>query len=183
MPVVTNGRITYNRRFRTGDFEHRDALVELSFTIGEGEDVAAALASVAEAARSRAEAMVANTPAVGMAPAAPRPAKPPGTVAPETASSAKIKEADKPPAKTEAKEKPAAKGLATSEIEGGPVVPEAKEITDAKLVEHITHANTGGKNTMAIRELIAEFVGPPPGKARDIPQERRAEFISRLPKP
>lgn len=199
MPIVTNGKVIFTRRITTGDYEHRDAVVELSFTLEEGEDLSTALASVAEAARVRGEAMASGKEVAAVA---QRPAKPPGTVAAEagraalagyvdqkaveTASSAKVREAAKPP-----KEKPnnAAASMADigeAEAEGvmpAPAEANTVEITDQKMLEHITHANAGGKQTMAIRALIEEFVGPPPGKVRDIPRERRQDFINRLPKP
>jgi len=185
MPAITNGKVVYVRRLRTGDFEHREATVELAFTISEEEDPGLALSGVAELARHRAEAMVVAKDA----PAAPRPAKPPGTVAPEKMVSANIAKAAEKPV-------PTVNAASMVDVEGVPSIEKmvptkaetvvedaAPEITDARMLEHVTHANTGGKNIVAIRNLITEFVGPPPAKLRDLPQDRRQEFINRLPKP
>lgn len=55
------------------------------------------------------------------------------------------------------------------------------QITDAELTDAITQHNGKVKNAPEIRKLIGEYVKPP-ATARDIPQDKRAEFVEKLKK-
>lgn len=57
-----------------------------------------------------------------------------------------------------------------------------KEITDEDLTGAIMQHNAKIKNPTAIRQLIIKFVGKTPCQARDLPKERRAEFLEDLKK-
>src|ERR1039458_6369088 len=74
--VITNGEITYLRRIKTGDYEHKEASVRLSFTLAENtENVNAGLSRVGAHALAHAEAMLNNrvseAPVAGVAAATP----------------------------------------------------------------------------------------------------------------
>jgi hypothetical protein len=96
----------------------------------------------------------------------------------------------KPPrAPRKPKDAPAAETLApTPVIEDddplglGIVVPEEKPepVTDAELGSATVAQNKKIQKPDAIRALIAEFAGPPPKQARDIPQERRHAYLAKL---
>lgn len=61
--------------------------------------------------------------------------------------------------------------------------PKAEPITDAVLTSKIGAHNAKVKNSPAIRKLVGDFNGNVAGKqARDIPQEKRADFIVQLEK-
>lgn len=64
----------------------------------------------------------------------------------------------------------------------GIVVPEAKvdPVTDAELGSATVAQNKKIQKPEAIRALIAEFAGPPPKQARDIPQEKRHAYLEKL---
>lgn len=56
--MITNGTVKFNRRVRTGDFEHKDAVVELTFSVPEGSSSEPILAHVTDTAVRHALAMV-----------------------------------------------------------------------------------------------------------------------------
>ena len=170
MAMVTNGRVVYVRRVRTGDFEHKEATVELSFAAGPNGAGEETIREIAQMAMARAEAMV------GVASAASglsrsKLAKPP-VVAKTGSLVASAIEATVAPAST-----PAADPAAVTEADAS-----EPPIDDAKLVEHIMHVQARIANGPAIRALIAEFAGAPPKRAPDVPQDRRKEFLVRLEK-
>lgn len=61
--TITNGTIEFSRRIRTGDFEHKDAKVSLTFTVPEGVDHKLITEHVGNIAVERALAMVGEKPA------------------------------------------------------------------------------------------------------------------------
>lgn len=65
-------------------------------------------------------------------------------------------------------------------IEAGEPVVVAAQITDAEMTSAISKVNQKLQNPALIRAVVAEFVGPPPKSSRDIPQEKRAEFIAKV---
>src|ERR1700732_4722821 len=61
MPTITNGTVEFSRRLKTGDYEHKDAKVTLSFTVDDGQTydgMRTWLRAIAEAAVSEALVMV-----------------------------------------------------------------------------------------------------------------------------
>jgi hypothetical protein len=183
METLTNGRVVYLRRIKTGDYEHKEATVELSFILDPG-DAEAEIARVGELARARAEAMVSGRP---QATETPRAAKPP-TVAPKVAEP-KPEPPTVAPKVAEPKPEPKPEPPKVADVSGmddigDPTdvseVIEAAPISDVKLVEHITHINAKVKNALAVRAIIAQFAGPPPKRSSDIPQDKRAAFLDML---
>lgn len=238
MANVTNGVIEYNRRLRTGDFEHKDAKVSLSFTLGDGENVRQVMAAVAVEAVLVASQMVGeplqtvrDATAVAVesqtAPVTMRAAADPN----ETVRMAKkVQEATvvgKPnteiiigeakPAAAAADPMSGVGGVSAAPVPGPVVVngaasdpmngvalaapgpapvalPSAapsdpaagQTISDEVLVHEITAKvndlktpHGEGAATMVMR-LIADFVGPPPRRSRDMTQEQRVAFLAKL---
>lgn len=58
MGAITHGTVEFNRRLNTGDYSHKDAKVTLSFTVNEGDDIAAVTAYVGTVALAQAMVMV-----------------------------------------------------------------------------------------------------------------------------
>jgi hypothetical protein len=71
--VTTNGEVSYTRRIRIGEFEHKEATVRLSFTLPEDmEDMPAAVARFGETVVARVEGMLGlATPTTTAQPADP----------------------------------------------------------------------------------------------------------------
>ncbi len=61
--TITNGTIEFTRRVTTGDYQHKDAKVSLTFTIDEGVDPEQFAAHVGRLAVERAMEMVGEKPA------------------------------------------------------------------------------------------------------------------------
>ncbi len=180
---ITNGTIEYSRRIRTGDFEHKDAKVSLSFTVPDGGDVDALIELVGGAAVLRAHTMVGEQrPAVAPAPKV------------KTWAGPSVGQRVADPAPPAAPVEQAITGLTPAGTLNGPgaiaTASPSEIITDKKLVEELTaknarllgHAETDLERSAApvkLHKLVAEFV-PPPAKVQAIPQEKRAEFLQRL---
>lgn len=64
----------------------------------------------------------------------------------------------------------------------GDMLGAVKEITDEDLTNAIMQHNAKIKNPTAIRQLIIKFVGKTPCQARDLPKDKRAEFLVDLKK-
>lgn len=56
----------------------------------------------------------------------------------------------------------------------------AKPVTQEDLVLACKAANGRLGNPVPIRALIAEYAGPPPAQAKDVPEAKRAEFIVKI---
>lgn len=197
MPQITSGVVRFLQRSNTGDYNHKEASAELSFTVGDSEEYQVGLDLAGAAALTKVNqllfaprAAVAETPAATEA--APAKAKGKGGRPPKAAEPALDPTdprvtgvADAPvvdpsdiddtpvPQETAAVEDPA--GLDDLLGEEAP-----KEITDKEVVSAITQRQAVINNGPLIRTLVAEFAGPPPNGSRDIPQDKRAAFLTKL---
>lgn len=194
--MITNGTVKFNRRVRTGDFEHKDASVELTFS-NQGEAVSVGqIEVIAALAVEKALGMVGER-------AAPPVAVPADPMAGAAASTPVV------PAgstivdpMTGAAPTPTSPVLSPSEIViGAPAAPSpvngaststagAEPITDAQLVNAITSKNASllaktpeaerGLVPVRLGEVVARFDKTVPPNVRKIPAELRAEFLRAL---
>lgn len=190
----TSGSATYERTRKDDDYGiNRKSAISLSFTVAEGTDagaVEAAASFVADIARkivhgqlgidTPAAATSAPTPpAVNKAPKAaakaPKPAEAPKTDDPlaalGTASPGATPAAPTTPAASTV-EDPLAGILGTASV--------APPISMETLVHEITTKNKDGSFGPKISALVHSYNGGPPHTVKDIPNEKRAEFIERL---
>lgn len=200
MTVVTGGVVRYERSVKVADYENKKLGVELSFNNDDGADIAAGLDQVGNQAVEFVHAKLgipAGTPAQRRANAANK-ASAAGAIT-EVAASDTQKAASAAARKTPAKP-PAAKVDDTVDMgdsatgqsisSGGERVdpndlsfldePAVAEITDKAVVDKIGQVNGKINNPIAIKKLVGEFAGQPPKTYRDIPQDKRAEFLKKL---
>lgn len=194
MGQVTGGVVKYERRVKTGDFEHKHAAAEISFSVPEGEndtkiiDQAGALAhgqvhrllgTISGGTDGKTDkdrlAEAAGAPAEGKK---TRAAKPPAT--PPAADPGAMDVAQEQPAKTEpAKPEPAAAdpGDLSDVLSSAPA-----EVSDADLTAKIGRVNAATKNPTAIRVLIGKYTPQDGNKhqAAEIPQDKRQAFLAEL---
>lgn len=204
--MITNGTIEFSRRIRTGDFEHKDAKVSLSFTVAAGINARETAEYVGNLAVERALAMVGEKPSTEQLHVQTLAA---GIEAPPLVKDGGEKPYHGmiPPKETQPWPGPTVgekvidivgNGVAVNPTEA--VIPTASSLTttspsepivltDKQLVEEVTAkqarllsaAADGEREAVAtyVPALIREFV-PPPSKVHAIPQERRQEFLDRL---
>ncbi len=67
MAKITSGRVVFSKTIQDAQFEPRRAEVELTFMVGEGEDVGEAVRAAGEEARAQAMALVGADGASGRA--------------------------------------------------------------------------------------------------------------------
>lgn len=202
MSQLTHGEITYSQTVNTGDYNSKKAEAKIGFRVDEGASIAEAKAMADNAGQVAISKVVEllglpSKPDVGKnimreakieANIAANTGKTKADLAAEAAAPAATKtRAKKPPAADPADieevPKPAAKDPADLD-DGFDPVPEKKveaptKVTDEELTSAMTRRNAVIKNAAAIRGLVAEFVAHP-GRAIDIPQERRKEFLEKL---
>lgn len=198
MAQVTGGKFHYLRVVKDDEFGiKREFAAELSFSVGENESPDEISAFVAqkvvdithEKLRIRSAAQAGATAAEVQAKPGSPPLAPPPAVAPApvndkerlaveaglTVIPAEPKKAKKAP-KIEAA--PAEDDL--SALFGEPEKPAAKPVTDKELNDAVQAKNATLKNPPKIVNLKEAFAGPLPKALRDIPQDRRAEFLIQL---
>lgn len=209
MAQVTSGVVEYSRVRKDDDYGiKREAKVSLSFTVDEGEDHLTVLALLGANAVERVHGMIqirvpegVVSSGASVAPSAVAPATPSG---PKEAAAAALNAAEtkpetptkpKRPPKTQQPATPAADAILGAETPA-PATPapaasddglgdllgavEVKPVTDQELGAFITRRNAVLKKPEAIRALIAKYAGPVPKQARDIPQEKRQDFLKEL---
>ena len=197
---VTNGKVTFSRTIKPADYEGITSAIELSFLVEEGDDVAAAVNSVAKMAQDQAlerlgrrVAALPDTKTVTID--APPPKKGPGRPPKVAADPATVSgndasaqaSADARKAEYAAKENTAD---AASVVEAGDDAvlgaDSVPEINDKTLTDAITRKNAalqktiGAESPKKIRALIAKYAGPSPKQSRDIPTSKRQDFIKEL---
>lgn len=196
--TITSGSVEYTRTIKTGDYENAKASVRLDFNVAEGADHTKTMATAAAQAHAKAHEMlglkvdrVAQTlaamPPAPAQPALPSPAAvpltgtegPPDRRKPGRPAGSKNKPDPAPAAAADVELPEADDGLADILGEEPPERPPVKEVTDKELTEAITAVNARIKNAAAIRAVIGEFIAPP-GKASQIEQSKRAEFLAKL---
>jgi hypothetical protein len=207
--MITNGTITFERRITTGDYQHKQATVSLTFVLPEGaptEAVYERVRAVANEAVARALAMVADATGgkanVKKQPVLSQPAQPSDEAQIEVLAAVSGPSLLKPAETLTAQPINAAwsgptvgqKIGAPRDIMGAAInpadAPVDTEITDAQMVEAISSKNAHMLNAaaddmarqqvpVALHALVATFV-PPPAKVQAIPAAKRAAFLMQL---
>ena len=171
---IMQGRVAFTRMLKPCDYESKSATVELTFTTSVSSEIAETETAIAgDIAFRRVMAMVyrpdEKSPSSGIAvPAVEKTQEPlarPRKRTKEELSQIVIgapKEADKVDALD------------------GLFGEEPAPLTDAELHSLATKTNERLRDAHKIRDLVCEFVGPPPAGMRQIPPEKRGEFAKRL---
>lgn len=204
---ITGGQVTYGRKVKPADYEGKDAIVMLSFNVEDGQDAQAVLDGVSHMAMTKALSMVGLQPRGTAEPTPPAGGKEAAAEKLNAADKDKTtttrkrppaaeKDQDKTPAKDPAAiddGEPARQVSTTPEDRKDPseIVDEnifgaepetpakVETLTDAQLTDAISTHNGKVKNAQEIRKLIGQYVKAP-GQARDIPADKRAEFVAKL---
>jgi hypothetical protein len=164
---MVQGRVVFTRTVKPGDYESKSATVELTFTTSVRPETAETETAIAgDMAFRRVMAMVYR--ADEKQPTSP--AEVPVRDQAEAKKSRRKELADvvidDPP-----------DGHILDDILGEPA---PKTVTDEELLSAIDHCNARIRNVIPIRELIAEFCPGVPATVRQIPAEKRAEFVQKL---
>lgn len=207
MSQITNGKVSFGRTVKTGDYENKRVDVEIAFSVGEGEDHTSILEQAGALAVGKAHELLglktagsvpAQQPPVTSAPE--RPASPPAAASPPKRAAAP----KKPPvvdvgpiSKEEIAEATAARAAppveddhAQAAVEGAAdptafteddLVGTAPEITEAQLVDACAKKQSATGNGIAIKQLIYKYVAPPKS-VREIEPARRQDFLNELAK-
>lgn len=199
MAQVTGGKFHYLRVVKDDEFGiKREFAAELSFSVGENESPDEISAFVAqkvvdithEKLRIRSAAQAGATAAEVQAKPGSPPLAPPPAVAPAptndkerlaaeaglTVIPAELKKPKKAP-KIETAPAPAEDDLSAL---FGDEKAATKPITDKELNDAVQAKNATLKNPSKIVALKEKFAGPLPKALRDIPQEKRATFLTEL---
>lgn len=203
MAQITGGSVVFSRTVKPADYEGKKAEVTITFVMAENETRAQAQAMLDGAA---AMAQTKALELVGLKPA--KPAAEPAE--PENPALKNVVDADRPGAKRgpgrppKAQQAPAAEPqedpLAAAEVEGANEAAEAAQhaddadadlltgastapqpITDKEILDAVTKKMAEINNGPAIKAVREKFVQTPKG-VRDIPQEKRKEFLEELAK-
>jgi hypothetical protein len=202
---VTGGKVNYERRVKTGDFEHKVAAAEIAFSVEAGANDVVIVSRAGDLAHAQVNRVL-GLPAVELPQAVPLP--PPEPVAEEGEPSKPrrgrptLVKPPTPPAYPEPAKAadPAAMGdeptptpAELAKVSGNadpaaimeeddPMVSEVAEITDQALLTAITRQNAECQNPPAIRKLIGLYTAQDGSKhfAAEIPQMKRAAFLLEL---
>jgi hypothetical protein len=200
MAQITSGKFLYGRVVKDDDYGiKREFIAELSFGIGENEspdeimgyvaqkvvDIAHAKLRLPAAAPTGAAVEVQARP--GSPPPAPPPAAAPAPVNDKERLAAQVVAAATPavvkPKRAPKLVEPAPEAAPDdlSALFGDEPAKEiVKPITDKELNDAVQHKNATLKNPPKIVALKEKFAGPLPKALRDIPQEKRAQFLTEL---
>ncbi len=208
MAQITSGSITYGRTVQPAQYESKKAEATFAFAVGEGESYEEIVAEAMALATGKVHEMVglnaAKVTADAVAPKS-RMGRPPNPAnaarqpvvnekeiaAAKMAAEAAAKKAapvadeldDTPAISTGAERVDPAQAQAELNDDLDDILgaaEEVKPITDKDLTDQVTRVNAKIKNATAIRQLVAKFAGAPPKQMKDIPQNKRAEFLEAL---
>ena len=208
MAHITNGSVTYLRRVKTGDYEHKEAAIVVHYALDEGENLdianeiigragALALDHVHGVLRGKPPQPVASAPApvaqpvVDLAPAVdsvpdPVPAVLEATadveLAPAKPVVTNLRAAKRAVKKVEdliVDHEPTPDSKYVPEIVDVDFVAEAPAATDAELGQALARKNAALKDRPRIVALIGEFTQAG-SSYTTIPGVRRAEFLNKL---
>jgi hypothetical protein len=189
MASITGGTIKFGRKTVPGQYENAEAVVELSFSLAEGELLGDLLHEVAAQAKNKALEMVGLKAGTAYAPKTKEVyGTGPAMVAVKeqvVKNETKTKEAYAAKKAEEAALKPVDDLTSFESVEQGDDPDEVlfkttvKEITDQELVAAVTRKNQEIKNPKAIHAVRETFVKLPKG-LRDIEQKDRPDFLAKL---
>lgn len=201
---ITGGKVTYLRSVQPAQYESKKCEVEISFTLGEGEVLGNQLDIAAKAAVDKVHEVVGLKAAMGapkVATAPKNPTPPPADpkadaaanmTAREQKAHAQANKGPKTPPSTGAaistggERKPSDDGLDFDLVPSTVEAPASAPITDKDLTAAVNkkHGELAKvlKDAAApkVRACIADFAGALPKQLRDIPADKRAEFLVAL---
>lgn len=189
MTQITGGTVSFRRVVQPAQYESKEASVNLSFVVDEGssqEVVHDMLEAVAQTARTKALEMVGLRPAGDSAstsaPVAVKETKPPRTrkAAAETRQISENPEDRQDPlaGAGAGTQKPPEPVQTVGDPDGLDLEP-AKDITDKDLSDAVTAWVNKHKNPQKVKDLRSQYVAAG-ASLRDIPQDKRAEFLAKL---
>jgi hypothetical protein len=199
MAQITGGKYSYTRVVKDDDYGiKREFSAELTFNVGEDDPVGDIGVEIAQRVvditheKLRIKSATASVPAaaseivktgspspVGPSPAAAVPVNDKEKLAAEAVARAT-------PAPTKPKRAPKAEAAPVPVVEDdlselfGETAAPARVITDKDLMEAVTKKNATLKDPPKIVALRIKYVGQLPKQMRDIPQEKREEFLKEL---
>lgn len=184
--MITGGTVSYGETRKIADYENKNAKVELSFNVPEGQPDNVAINTAKDLAINYCKDMLRpprEAPVLvreTVTEAKPVKAKPPKMPAPEHLVSVALTEAITEEITN------ATPLCATEIIEKAKLVDTlsepVKEITDAEIMDATSKHQQQVKNAPAIRKLINEMgIKCPPDSLITMPQDRRAAYLKRLP--
>lgn len=203
---IIGGKVSFKRAYQPEQYGSKGAEVEISFSLGEGEELGTKLDEVGVLVKNktlelcgiRTEKVGAAPPDVKLEPApkAEVPAKTKADLEKEQTDklNAKVKTEKKPAPKSEAAPAPAKEKAVEPEAEGedlgGATFDEdaeenqpdvTGEVMSQAMNAAVARLNKvhGGAAPKLVKALIATFVEPPK-KSHDIPQKMRHEFLKKL---
>lgn len=204
MSQITSGRTMYSRVVKDDDYGiKREMLCELSFAVGENENPDEIIAHVAQkcveivheklrlrSAAPAAPSVPAATQTTDGAPSLKSPGAAAGATAPskeDAAAKLNAAEATKKATRAPKVEKPAEAPAKEADddlndllgLNEKPAEP-ARKISDLEMTQAIQKKNAAIKNPKAITALKEKFVGPQPAQLRDLPAEKREQFLTEL---
>ncbi len=192
---ITNGTVEFTRRITTGDYQHKDAKVSLTFVVGDQEDALTMLEYVGNRAVERALAMVGEVSKL------------------ETVKTTVLQPLEKQPVEgtwggpkagkpvgnladimSEVASNPTATAASPVTDTAEPEVPAPAVISDKRLTDEVSAHNArlitaAGSDdtqrqlaTQRVLKLVDEYTQLPPGPGRlsKVPQEKRAAFLEAL---
>lgn len=191
---ITNGIVKFKRNIKTGDYEGKDASVELTFSVPEGENAGDHIAYVAILAENHVNAALGlaqpdKKVTVASNPTTAAPAKTEAAPAskPTRATGSKAKAApakkEKDPAALEESDEEEVEESTGNTLDDllGLNETAAVEITDKALNDAVQKAQDTVKNAPAIRKLLNECgVKTPGGRLIDLEQNKRQDFMDKL---
>ncbi len=196
---ITNGTVEFTRRITTGDYQHKDAKVSLTFVVSDQEDALTMLEYVGNRAVERALAMVGEkVPVSNLETAVDAEGKPYHGMAPQTEGWTGPK-AGKPARNLadimgEVAPNPTATAASPVTATAEPEAPAPVVISDKRLTDEVSSHNArlitaAGSDdtqrqlaTQRVLKLVDEYTQLPPGPGRlsKVPQDKRAAFLEAL---
>lgn len=183
MAQISGGTVSYERRVKTGDYEHKHAAVTLTFSVGDGENYADVFDLASRQAVRKAHEILGFDVGTIEPPQAPsassdagepkrKPGRPPGT---------KMKQQIATPADAAEVTAEAPEAPAQPDDDFGLGEEPAAEVTDLQLTEAAKTRNAAIKAPVKIKELIKKYTpeGVQPHLTA-IPQAQRSAFLSAL---
>ena len=187
MGTITGGVVKFERRVKTGEFEHKHAAAEISFLVPEGEAPQATVDLAGAQAHGQVMRLL-GLPAKAAAPtdkdrlaeAAGAPPKVNKKLPAPDAASMGDDVVTEQPAPTITSSKAIVEANAAAMVEDDEFTAAAAPVTDKDLGDLIRKRNEAtNTNKDAIKVLIGKYA-PAGARSSEIPQEKRAAFLAEL---
>jgi len=185
MAHITGGEVTFERRLKTGDYEHKHAAVKMSFSVDESEDVEAILNRTSLLALTKAHEMLGLKVTPALTATAKSQTK--TTAAKGAAGVAAVKAVEKTQVDASVVEEPKTQ-ISTGDARVDPAqVPDelddtSVDITDAMLTDAAKTTNKRINNPVVIKAVRDRYTGKTPSILSEIPKPKRQAFLDELAK-